>query len=60
LPKPLVQLTIAGAAALTAYNTVAVVRTRRRRRSEALETAAVETTDDATATNGSTTVRADA
>jgi putative oxidoreductase len=60
LPKPLVQLTIAGATALTAYNTVAIVRTRRRRRSEALETAAVETTDDATATNGSTTVRADA
>jgi putative oxidoreductase len=33
LPKPLVALTVAGAAALTAYNAAAVVRTRRQRAS---------------------------
>jgi putative oxidoreductase len=61
LPKSLVQLTTAGAAALTAYNAIAVIRTRRRR-SEAVETApaATETTDEAAPTNGSSTVRAEA
>jgi putative oxidoreductase len=43
LPKPLVTLTIAGAAALTAYNAAAVVRTRRQRASAPSSNGTAET-----------------
>jgi putative oxidoreductase len=41
LPKPLVKLTVAGAAALTAYNVAAVIRTRRQKASTATTNGAV-------------------
>jgi putative oxidoreductase len=49
LPKPLIKLTLAGAAALTAYNAAAVIRTRRRQAPEAPP----EATPDVTANGAS-------
>jgi putative oxidoreductase len=47
LPKPVVKLAVAGAAALTAYNAVAVIRARRQRVPEAVPVATTDGAGDA-------------
>jgi putative oxidoreductase len=52
LPKPLVKLTVAGAAALTAYNVAAVIRTRRQKASAAPSATSTASTASTASTNG--------